>query len=1368
VRCHAKATSAIAAICGIVLCLCASPAMAAKGVVGFIGGPEGTQGGQFSSGPNGAAVNQNGNGGASAGDVYIVDGLNNRVQQFSSSGAFVRTFGLDVGGAGVNVCTVAASCVAGTESDAAGAMSNPQGIAIEASTGNLYVTDQGNRRVDVFSATGAFQGAFGWNVDKTAPAEELQLCTAATECQAGSAGAGAGQLGFSVGYPAISPLNGHLLVPSKSNRRIDEFSPTITAGLITGVSFVRGYGGGAATGAKAFEICTTVCHEPAEASGGLGRFGGSSPTALAIDSTGRVYALDPGNHPTSLDNKRVQAFSSTATPEGAFADDILSAQTGFPIDVAPVALTVDLANDHVLAAKGCTEFLCPDALKISTEQRILELSSAGGLLETYEANAGIGGIDPGQSARGIASVSGGGDIYVTVPKGPDNRPGAFIIGSGPQSPPSASIDPVSAITAHTATFSGHVNPQGWQTDVSFEYSADGAKWKSISAGSIVGDNSEHAVSAEVEELGGSSHYQVRLVATKRFNAGTATAETSFDTPASPPTISSTSAVRIADTSARLEGKVNPEGELTTYRFEYVSDAKFQATGYAEATSVPLGGEGIGDGIEGIVVSQSISGLSPATTYHFRLIATNPTDTVESADGIFTTFLTPPGLGSCPNDAFRTGERSPASHPGASLPDCRAYEQASATNKNGIHVTGNVYSAKASVNGDAVSFESIAGLPGADGAGNFPTFLAKRGATDWSTQGLLPPASLGHTSLLYGWTTDFSYVFNQGRVFSEDKENGFPAISVTLVARSTIDRSVTTIAPYAAATGEPAHAYVGASADGSAVFFESRSKFTPNAATGAFNLYAWDRASGALRLAGALNGSGEGTAPEAGSFGGSYNWINEELTRGGAARQYYTQDQHVNSVDGSRVYFTAGETGQVYLRKNPTKAQSPLDGEGKCTAPPLACTVHVSASQRAAPDPNGPLPAQFMAATPDGSSVFFTSHEELTDDANTGPAAEGKDLYRYDADTGELTDLTPDSVDANGAGVRGVLGTSDDGSYVYFAANGVLSNTPNSRGESALPGDCSELPSSGGTGSCSLYVAQGDDVRFISGLKVSGALSDSENWKSGFYSGNEQQSSRVSADGRVLLFRSQLQLTSYDNDGVAEFYRYDANDPELLCVSCNPSGALPTKGPMLGRINPPVSLAVKPARVLSRNLSFDGNRFFFETPEKLVASDVNGDEGCPLFGGYNQGFPACIDVYEWEAKGSRSCHSDTENGGCLYLISLGKRPEPSLFADASASGDDVFFFTTDRLVGQDGDELFDVYDASVDGGLASQNPAPTVPCEGEACKGGASAPPVGQTAGTPNFVGPVNPKAIHKKAKKRRHRAKKRHKKRAAKHARNHR
>jgi hypothetical protein len=205
---------------------------------------------------------------------------------------------------------------------------------------------------------------------------------------------------------------------------------------------------------------------------------------------------------------------------------------------------------------------------------------------------------------------------------------------------------------------------------------------------------------------------------------------------------------------------------------------------------------------------------------------------------------------------------------------------------------------------------------------------------------------------------------------------------------------------------------------------------------------------------------------------------------------------------------------------------------------------------------------------------------------------------------------------------------------------------------------------------------------------------------------------------------------------------------------------------LGSLKPSALIATAPASLASRNLSADGNRAFFETTEALVSSDTNGVGGCPIVGAGLQEFPACRDVYEWEAPGSGSCTKSSPafsplNGGCLYLISTGKDDYPSFFADASANGDDVFFFTRQGLVGQDKDELLDVYDARVGGGIAAQNPGPALPCEStDACHGSIPAPPAEGQPSTQTFVGPGNevPKPTHKKAKKhKKHKAKKKQK-----------
>jgi hypothetical protein len=475
------------------------------------------------------------------------------------------------------------------------------------------------------------------------------------------------------------------------------------------------------------------------------------------------------------------------------------------------------------------------------------------------------------------------------------------------------------------------------------------------------------------------------------------------------------------------------------------------------------------------------------------------------------------------------------------------------------------------------------------------------------------------------------------------------------------------------------------------------------------------------------------SPPGGSFAGVYQIgignVNVPTGRG------YVQDNNTVSDDGAAVFFTAAGTGQLYARK---------DAVG-----PGASTVRVSASQKTngpgpgGGDPNGPKPAAFRTATPDGSKVLFTSSEELTDDANTGSADQGADLYAYDLASDELTDLTPDSGDANGADVQGVVGISDDASYVYFAANGVLA-------DGATQGDC-DADDFFTTQLCNLYLWHDGEFTFIARLSVRGGTdqdSDVTNWL--VDSGANGSTGRVTPDGRTLLFRSRRQLTDYDNssgcgfDGTspcAEFYRYRVGNPGVNCVTCNPSGEAPRGTPRLRSTNSGVTSG-SPAAFRTRNLSASGDRVFFESSDGLVAADTNGNDAngdvqCVQSDSSHPAAPSCQDVYVWQAEGSGSCHSSADNGGCLYLLSTGRSSYGSSFLDASVSGDDAFIFTDSQLVPGDRDGNVDVYDVRVGGGLAGQHPVDREPCSGEACKAPLTAPVVPMTVGSVSFSGDGN-------------------------------
>lgn len=1648
-----RAAVASAAIAILLLAL-APAALAGKTVVKTLGTTtSGTTGGLFNQ-PRGIAVNKTGNGGVPAGTFYVADSSNLRIQRFSPTGDFVSAWGWDVNSpdneGGLETCTVASECITGDPGSHPGQLAaQAQGLAVNQSNGILFVADQGNRRIDAFSATGAFEGAFGWGVVDGSPA--LQFCT--TTCVAGLAGGAGGQFGGAIGGLAVDGSQ-TIYVADKTNRRIDVFTPTIAAGQITGASFARAFGWDVAsvgdpgdTVANEFEVCTTVCKQGASGTG-LGQFGTNSPVDVALDSSGNVYALD-------APNKRLEKFDlsspTSPAPVGTPAFDpsaaIVNAFGAVPGNL--YGLGFDTTTNHIYLS-GSSSTTSPSNLV-----RIVEIDASGARVDLHGTDLSVTTSTGGLA---VTPAAAGGNIYLASSNGGQR---VFVLNKRPI----VELNEVTQRTRSTATFTATVNPLGNSVACKFQYSLDGISWTDLPDPDCASLASEgrQPISEQATGLTAETAYHVRLVVTTAGGGIVTTPEKLFSTRGRP-VISATAAAKVTETGVTLSAQIAPEAQATTYHFEYVDDAEYQANGFADATQAPSPEASAGSGGDAVPVSVTISDLAPGTLYRFRLLASNESGTREGPERSFTTFVVAAPFEPCGNDVLRTEQ------PSGALPDCRAYEQVSPVDKNGGDVTGVAPITKASVSGDKVVFQATSPIPGGEGSQSFdPIYLASRGPEGWSTQGLMPPATEGEEAGFTNWTPEFSHVFSWVRRF------GTPNTTAVL-DRSTVDHSVTAVLPHDARAARPVVA--GSSDDGSIVFFENGSEggaaLTENAAAQKPNLYVWDRESGVVKLAGVLN---DGKAPSAGAFAGPYGWVDGGTALGGVASRYYVRDIHAIAPDGSSVYFTAAETGQLYLRLNPTKPQSPLDDEGECTDPALACTIHVSASQKhngmglEGNDGAGPHPAALMGAAADGSKAFFTSSEMLTNKANTGPeqspaqigraklgASEaeeakpsflpkravgvtvspdgeylywadpvdgtigrakldgddqpsesevddkfivpgptefvthprkqpgvvtvapstpryvavdgeyvywtntgpladygvgdkpvdgggtigraklgvsgpeevdpafiagasnpqgivvdsghiywangegggfgenligphkwisradlegnnveleafrattsdtpfalaidstnlyyvmyepgngysyvgrvplehlvqgeqqtfgigktrtdgialdgpnlywtakdegtigrrpiasfsgscssdpnckeeylklegsldglatdgthlywatngeapsnpGNDLYSYDVAKGKLTDLTVDAADANGAEVQGVVGASEDGSYIYFVANAQLA-------EGALPGTCHGATPETTAGECNLYLYHEGQVSFIARLDGSGG-GDFGDWKgnaSGPGGGYIPRLARVSDDGRTLLFSAGEKLTAYDNEGTQELYLYRDGAPNpIICVSCNPTGLPAGQGPSLGSSDPAVSTA-PPAPVFTRNLSADGKRVFFESPEALVPADTNGEDGCPA----PVGHAVCQDVYEWEADGTGSCHSETQNGGCLYLISSGKSSAPSYLIDASRSGDDVFFFTRSRLASQDEDDFVDVYDARVGGGLAAQNEAPPgVPCEGEACKGGATSPPETVSPTSALFSGPGNPKPHHKKAgpRKRRHRHK---------------
>ncbi len=109
----------------------------------------------------------------------------------------------------------------GTSGEGAGQINRP-GDGAYAPDGDFYVADGGNRRVDVFSSSGAFLFAFGKKVNVKTEGD-LDLCTAASGCQAGMGGTGAGEF---IEPTAVALLDGDAFVSDFSNNRVSVYTET--------------------------------------------------------------------------------------------------------------------------------------------------------------------------------------------------------------------------------------------------------------------------------------------------------------------------------------------------------------------------------------------------------------------------------------------------------------------------------------------------------------------------------------------------------------------------------------------------------------------------------------------------------------------------------------------------------------------------------------------------------------------------------------------------------------------------------------------------------------------------------------------------------------------------------------------------------------------------------------------------------------------------------------------------------------------------------------------------------------------------------------------------------------------------------------
>jgi hypothetical protein len=1018
------------------------------------------------------------------------------------------------------------------------------------------------------------------------------------------------------------------------------------------------------------------------------------------DSSGNVLVLDSIEE--EVEGSVVQrAVVDVFEPE-ALGGYVFVRQIKLPVGEQAHNLAVDGGNGDLYVAASTSQEAFVDQFS-STGVFLGRITGEGTPAGDFRSTQPVA-VDPGSHHVFVGDYRGAG-----VPSQP-----AVVDVFGPSLViPDVTTGPASNVTPYKATLNGTVKLDGegvatcqfvWGTTSEFGQVAP-----------CLAPASEEAspVQASLTGLEPDTTYFYRLQAINKnnvLNAGEPGQDQQFTT--SGPGIHGESVSNVAATSVTFDATIDPHNAPTTSYFQYGTSSAY-GLNVPAAPGLSLG-SGAGD-VEAI--PQHVQGLSADTVYHYRVVVVS-----EPSPGVFEEF-------DGPDQTFTTQQSSNNGESG--LPDGRMWEMVTPPQKEGalFDIEGPYLLIQASVAGNAI--EDLASQPiEAEPQGNPPdgvSVLSTRGSEGWSSQAISPPHE-EQIGITVGEGSEY-------RFFSEDLSKAIVQPFGNFVSLSP-EATESTAYLYSDYLNGDVNAHCHTSC------------FTPLVTAGNTppgTVFGWNAHNGKHECIGSQCGPYfDGATPDlshvildtivhiAPGNGDFYEWANGKLTstEGVAfgSQVGHFSARHALSDDGLRIVGSGESEGlKGLLMRDMVKGK----------------TVRLDLPQGGT-DTGSVNPADYMTASSDDSTVFFLDKERLT--AESSASSDGSDLYEYDLNAplgSRLTDLTVDRNRGELADVAQVVGASEDGSYVYFAASGALA-------PGATHGECGgHSPPPGDKETCNLYVIHAGVTRFVAGLSPE----DYPDWGR-----TDRSPVRVSPNGQWLTFMSKRDLTGYDtHDAVSghpdsEVYLYDASSNKLVCASCNRTGARPVgvntqERPVpvvsAGNLNGWAAATVPVWTHASASLSFyqprylfDNGRLFFNGNDALVSGDVNGT----------------WDVYQYEPPGVGDCSVSLpsyseRSGGCVGLISSGASPEESAFLDASATGGDVFFLTTSKLASQDFDKALDVYDAHE---CTSGSPCFAVPpgsppaCStGDACKAAPSPQPAlfgAPSSATFSGAGNVTPSA----------------------------
>ncbi len=585
------------------------------------------------------------------------------------------------------------ACQAGEKSSVPGGFEYAEGVAGTA-TGDIYVADGGNHRIQELTASGQFVLMFGKDVDETTGGD---ICTAASKdvCKAGVASGAPGEVGspYSVAVdPTSSDVYVGEVVPAgtgASGERVQEFTP--------GGQFVLEIGKEVNAKTKG-NLCThaeeekegVVCKAPAEATShtveaGSFHFERELGNLLAVGHEGQLYVGEEG---------RVQEFNSG----GEFSGEIpLTTEAGSGV----VALAADQSGDlfltfgrDVSTSNVVREFdaqgketksftvappepgaevgifaLAVDAgghLAVVAQQQVgSTITLFGSLYETSDDRFLTAFAAPGKEVKGIG-FDGAGELFSAT--GTER----YILAYKPEPVAEMTTLPTTCVEgAATETdvtlncqLNGEVNPENvTETEVWFEWARGGCVGLTATPKQPIETvNVALIVSAPVQALRPNETY-CDLIAGEDANVKSPERldgeREQFTTPlVAPRLLGEPQAQFVGPSSAVMFGELNPENANTDYYFEYApgKTTLAQCAGILDqclagplqpacsgVAKTQLGDASVYGRMGGTLEA---SGLQPGTEYSYRLYAESENDAktehcaASSPEQTFTTAAAP--------------------------------------------------------------------------------------------------------------------------------------------------------------------------------------------------------------------------------------------------------------------------------------------------------------------------------------------------------------------------------------------------------------------------------------------------------------------------------------------------------------------------------------------------------------------------------------------------------------------------------------------------------------------------------------------------------------------------------------------------------